>query len=83
MQHDVVQTQCIDSTSEIVAQSPEPASVRRGDNTLQAGESCESPAQNGAVLPSQRDAALAPSATSKYPDTQLYQFADIELAHGH
>ena len=45
---------------------------------------CGSKADAGSSLAPQPDtsAAQAPS-PRKYPDTQLYQFADIELAHGH
>lgn len=40
------------------------------------------------VKPDEQDTAAAASTAgaaspSKYPDTRLYQFADIELAHGH
>ena len=40
------------------------------------------------VKPGQQDSVAAASISgaaspSKYPDTRLYQFADIELAHGH
>ena len=65
--------------------------AQSADQTLmqQVGDSCvngplASKAASASFGASHPDTVTteAPS-SSKYPDTKLYQFADIELAHGH
>lgn len=69
-------------------QSAVPAVVQQNSSPSQTDQSKEfssaQNAQNDSIKPSQQDPiGREPSSPSKYPDTCLYQFADIELAHGH
>ena len=57
-------------------------SVDQTDACLSAPLASKAASASFEALHSDTSVTEAPS-PSKYPDTKLYQFADIELAHGH
>lgn len=66
-----------------------PSQSNQYDNSNDAGSKDVSSSANEDVIKAGQQGTVAAasiagaSSPSKYPDTRLYQFADIELAHGH
>lgn len=71
----------MDTQSDDDAQSADPDSVQQGASLGPTGQPDKSIGASNVV--DSADTAIEPSSPASYPHTRLYQFADIELAHGH